>query len=307
MIAMFILISILTPADHKDGFKNKIEILPDLNGSTKILPLNTPVILRLDIDSVIGKTQLTSEDFMYQLTESRKGFLKKDRVKGILLYIDSPGGAPTDSDTIYKNLLSYKEKYSVPVFAFVDGMCASGGFYIACASNKIYASPMSIIGSVGSLMGPFVNFSKALDKWGIGSITLTQGKDKDIMNPLRPWTKDEDQTLKEINEYIYQRFVSTVSYSRNINKDKIINEYGAHVFSCQKAKEIGYIDVADAYYEDALKDLLKEANIDISKPYQVVTLSLKKKWYHPLIGQTKTALQAFLKHLITGAAYAAGN
>ncbi len=306
LIPTFIIFTILAP-DHKEGFKNKIEILPDLDGNTKMLPLTSPVILELDVFGVIGKSQLTSTDFMYQLIESRKGFLKKDRVKGILLHINSPGGAATDSDAIYRYLLAYKEKYKVNVFAYIDGICASGGFYIACASDKIYSSQMSMIGSVGSLLGPFINVSKVLESWGINTLTLTEGKDKDIMNPLRSWNKDEDKTLKDINDYIYQRFVSIVSLSRNIEKSKIINEYGAHIFNSQKAKEIGYIDIANSSYEEALKDLLSEAKINPSNPYQVVTLSPKKTWYQPLITQTKATIQNFLKEFLLSANFLNAN
>lgn len=296
IIPAFIIFSIFMPGDQKDSFKNRLEILPDLNGNTKILSLGSPVILQLDIHGVIGKS-LTSTDIMHQLIESRKGLLRNDRVKGILLNINSPGGEATDSDDIYRNLLAYKEKYKVPIFTYVNGLCASGSFYIACASNSIYASPMSMIGSVGSLLGPFFNFSKAFDKWGINTLTLTEGKDKDMMNPFRPWKKDEEQSLVDINEYIYQRFVNIVSLSRHIDKDKIINEYGAKVFNCQKAKEIGYIDRAGSSYNEALEDLLNKAQIDTSKTYQIVGLYPKKIWYHAFISKTQSFIKTIIKEL----------
>jgi protease IV len=307
LIITFIILSIFAPSDHRDGFKNKIEILPDLNGSTKIQPVTCPVILQLDVHGVIGKSQLMSSDFMYQLIESRKGFLKNDRVKAILLHINSPGGSAVDSDAIYRNLIAYKEKYNVAVFAYVDGICASGGFYIACAADKIYSSPMSMIGSVGSLLGPFINVSKVLESWKIDAVTLTEGKDKDIMNPLRPWTKDEDKTLKDINDYIYQRFVNIVATSRKIDRDLITNQYGAHIFQPEKAKDIGYIDISDASYEETLKDLLTKVKIDHTKPYQVVTLYPKKTWYQPLIEQTNTSIQNFIKNFLLNSTYPIAN
>ena len=66
----------------------------------------------------------------------------------------APGGAADDSVGIYRALCEYKKKYNVPIYAFVDGLCASGGMYIACAADKIYATPSSVIGSVGVIMGP---------------------------------------------------------------------------------------------------------------------------------------------------------
>ena len=303
IIPIFIIFSILTSSDQKQGTKNKLEILPDLNGNTKTLALNSPAVLQLDVSGVIGKAHLTANDFNYQLIESRKGLLKNNRVKAILLHINSPGGSANDSDDIYRNLLAYKEKYKTPIYAYVDGLCASGGFYIACACDKVYASPCSIIGSVGSLLGPFFNFAKAMDNYGIESTTVTDGKDKDMMNPFRKWKKDEDASLKILNEYIYQRFVSIVAKARHIDKDTIINEYGAHVFNTEKAQNIGYIDRGNSSYDEALEDLLKDANIDKDKNYQVVALYPKKMWYYPFLSQTKHFFETVLKDLFSSVKY----
>jgi len=302
-IPSLILFSLFAPSEHKEGAKNRIEILPDLNGNTKMLSLSSPVVLELDIHGIIGKTPLTYKDVMHQLIESRKGLLKNNRVKGILLHINSPGGAATDSDDIYRHLLAYKKKYNVPIYAFVDGMCASGGFYIACASEKIYSTPMSMIGSIGSRLGPFFNVSKFLDNYGVDSETITAGKDKDMMNPFRPWKKDEDESLEDINKYIYNRFVSIVAQSRNIDKDKIINEFGAKIFDNEKAKEIGYIDTPNSSYREALEDLLDKANIDKTKTYQIVALYPKKSWFYPLACQTRSFIETLLKDMLLTTKY----
>ncbi|NGX33844.1 MAG: putative signal peptide peptidase SppA [Candidatus Anoxychlamydiales bacterium] len=303
IIPSIILFAILSTSDQKQGTKNKLEILPDLNGSTKMLSLNTPAILQLEVHGVIGTAHLTSKDVNFQLIESRKGILKNDRVKALLLHINSPGGAATDSDTIYRNILAYKERYNVPVYAYVDGMCASGGFFIACAADQIYTSPFSMIGSVGSLMGPFFNFYNIMEKYGVKSLTITAGKDKDMLNPFREWKTSEDQNIQKINEYVYKKFVDIVATSRNIDKDKIINEYGAHVFDSDEAKEIGYTDVANSSYEIALTALLEKADIDETKNYQVVCLYPKKIWYQPFLTQTKSFFKSFLKEFLVSSKY----
>ncbi len=303
LIPSIILFAILSSPDQKQVMKNKLEILPDLNGNTKMLPLNTPAILQLEIHGIIGSGHLTSKDLKFQLIESRKGILKNDRVKAILLHINSPGGAATDSDEIYRSILMYKKRYNVPVYAYVDGMCASGGFFIACASDQIYTSAFSMIGSVGSLMGPFFNFYSIMEKYGIKSLTITAGKDKDMLNPFRQWKENEDKSVQKINKCIYEKFVNIVANARNLDKEKIINEYGADIFDPEEAKEIGYIDVANSSYEAALKALLKEANIDEDKNYQVVTLYPKKIWYQPFLTQTKSLLISFLKEIFPSFKY----
>ena len=126
-----------------------------------------PVILKIDIDGVIGIGDLTYKKIQNSLLDSREGLLAPNRVKALLLYIDSPGGSADDADDIYRAILSYKKKYQVPVYAFVDGMCASGGMYIACAADRIFSTPTSVIGSVGVLLGPTFNFSGLMERYGV--------------------------------------------------------------------------------------------------------------------------------------------
>src|SRR5690606_22323692 len=115
--------------------------------------------LQINVHGVIGDAKSGIDTKMAQniLLDSRTGDFKNERGKGILLHMNTPGGTVVDSDNIYRMLKTYKERYKVPVFAFVDGLCASGGMYISCAADKVYAGPASIIGSVGVIIGPFFN------------------------------------------------------------------------------------------------------------------------------------------------------
>ena len=135
-----------------------------------------------------------------QLFESCEGTLK-NRVKAIMLHIDSPGGTVTDSHNIYASLLDYKEKYQVPIFAYVNGMCASGGMYVACAANEIFSNPTAAIGSVGVRVCPFFNFSKLMERFEISQVTLTKGKNKDMGSPYRPLREGEFSPLEAILDY----------------------------------------------------------------------------------------------------------
>lgn len=248
-------------------------IMPDAKGERTLLPGSTPAILRIDFRGVIGTGDLTAEKIQDILLDSREDFLKNNRVKGIFLQMDTPGGTVTDADAIYRALLDYKAKYKIPIYAYVDGLCASGGMYIVSAADKVFATPASTIGSIGVIMGPTFNFADAMVKVGISSLTLTEGKDKDMLNPFRAWKPDEGASLKTIIADLYGRFVSIVTTARpNLNKDKLINDYGANVFISKEAKDLGYIDVADSSYSDALTALVQAAGIDEKTDYQVVQL-----------------------------------
>ena len=110
-------------------------IMPDAEGDRTVLSGHSPAILRIDLRGVIGIGDLTSDKIESILLDSREDFLRGDRVKAILLYINTPGGASDDCATIYQALSSYKTKHNIPIYAYVDGMCASAGIYIACVAD----------------------------------------------------------------------------------------------------------------------------------------------------------------------------
>ncbi|MES2344410.1 MAG: S49 family peptidase [Chlamydiota bacterium] len=276
----------------------EISIAADADGNRKLLPMTTPVILRIDLHGVIGEGKLTSESIEKVLYGSREDFLGNNRVKAILLHIDTPGGIASDADGIDRLLMNYKKKYNIPIYAFVDGICASGGMYIAAAADKIYATGDSIIGAIGVIMGPAFNFSEVMKKVGVESLTLTEGKDKDMLNPFRPWKPGEDASLRTIMDQLYARFVDVIITSRpQIGREKLINEYGAHVFSAVDAQKIGYIDVADSEYSDALTALCHTAGISADAPYQVVSLKTETSFVSSLIENRFNPIPGKITHV----------
>lgn len=275
-----------------------VMIAPDQKGKRELLSDSAPVILRMNFHGVIGDGDLISETIDNLLVDSREGLFKQGRVKAILLHMSTPGGTVTDADDIYRALLSYKEAYKVPVYAFVDGLCASGGVYISAAADKIYASPSSVIGSVGVILGPTFNVSGAMDKYGIQSLTLTQGKDKDMLNPFRPWKEGEDQSLRTITEKLYSRFVEVVLAARPMmDKEKLINQYGAQVFVASEAQKLGYIDEGDSSYKVALSDLAIAAGLKEDE-YQVFELKPRHPFLSELTQSKLSLLKGELTHVV---------
>ena len=254
--------------------KSEIMVMPDAHGNRMMLPPSSPVILRIDFSGVIGMGDLTGEKIQNILLDSQDDMLKGGRVKAVLLCMNTPGGVASEGAAIYRALMDYKMKYKVPIYTYVDGLCASGGMYIACASDKIYATPSSVIGSVGVRMGPNFNFSDAMTKVGVSALTLTAGKDKDELNPFRPWKPDEAASLQTIVSAIYDQFIDVVSMARpKLTKEKLVHECGADVFIAEAAEMHGYIDDAMSNYMMSLMALTHAAGIGEQQPYQVVQLS----------------------------------
>lgn len=272
-------------------------IQANAEGVRKVLPSTSPVILKVNIQGVIGMDDLTRHKFQELLIESREKSLKNDRVKAILLCIDSPGGTVSDADGIYHALKAYKKQFEVPVYAYVDGLCASGGMYIACAADKIYASDASLVGSIGVLFPAMFNFVKLMEKVGIDSKTLTAGKGKDEMNPFRTWQPDEGANYQKIVDDFYSIFVDIVVGNRpNVDREKLIVEYGANIFPAKKSQEIGYIDQSGFSLNETLADLAEHAGLE-KDDYQVIELK-EENWFRSLFKSSRemSLFRGVIKH-----------
>lgn len=276
--------------------KSTLTLSPDAEGQRTLLSETTPVILRINFNGVIGEGDLTYQKIEHMLLDSREGILKKDRVKAIVLYMNTPGGLATDGDGIYHALKAYKEKFHVPIYTFVEGLCASGGMFIAAASDKIYATSDSVIGSIGVILGPTFNVADTMDKLGIKALTLTEGKNKDTLNPFRPWTPGEESSLKNILAGLYEQFTDIMIESRpQINKDLLINDYGAKVFIAEEASKIGYIDNPKATYNQTLTDLAAAAGIE--GKYQVLQIAPPRSILSEVAKGSSTILKGKVHHI----------
>jgi signal peptide peptidase SppA len=280
LFALFGSMSTVTDGAPEITYKYSPEIAANGDGIRKDMPSDTPIILKIDITGIIGLDDLTKQAIELQLVESRERSLK-DRVKAILLNINTPGGTVDDANGIYLALKHYKETYKVPVYAYVNGLAASGGMYVACAADKIYANDASIVGSVGVILATMLNFSEVLDKFGIKTMTLYDGKGKDNLNPLRPWKAGEEDNIKSIMNAYYKTFVDIVTSNRpRLDKAKLIDVYGADIYIASVAKEFGYVDEVGVSLEDVIKELAKKIDIKDDN-YQVIALT-NESWISQL-------------------------
>lgn len=278
-------------------YKYSPEIKPNALGVRKSLSSTAPVILKINFRGILGTEALNRHTIRQQLIESRERSFKDNRVKALLLHIDSPGGTVVDADAIYRAIKDYKETYKVPVFAYVDGLCASGGMYVAASADKIFASDVSIIGSIGVISPSFFNVSQLLDKVGVQSLTLSDGKGKDDLNPLRPWRKGEEDNIKAIIANFYDMFIEIITTNRpELNKAKLIDDYGANIFVATKAKEYGYIDESGYSLNQTLNELAKKIGIE-DDYYQVVELE-SRSWITELFKSEWGLLKGRITHQV---------
>jgi len=305
-VAIFVLVLGLSSVSNAIELpeKSKITLQPDANWKQEILSHSAPIIMKINVAGIIGTGDLKIEKFKQMLIDSREGVFAKNRVKGILLYVNSPGGSAVDSAGIHQLLLAYKEKFHVPIYAFVEGLCASGGMYISSAADQIYATADSTIGSIGVRLGPIFNVSQTMEKVGISSLTLTEGKNKDALNPFRPLKPGEEDPLKAVIAGDYKQFIDAIVKARpRLSKEKLINEYGANVFIAKTAQEYGYIDNGKATYDQTLKALVTQAGIDEKTQYQVLQIEPYQSILRDLAESKNTLLKGKLKHVFPTGTY----
>ncbi len=139
---------------------------------------------------------------------------KDSKTKGVILRINSPGGSPVQAGEIYDEMMRLRAKYpKIPLYVVVDDMCASGGYYVASAADKIFVNKASIVGSIGVLMDGF-GFTGTMDKLGIQRRLLTAGKNKDFLDPFSPEVPSQVAYAKQMLQQIHEQFIDAVKAGR---------------------------------------------------------------------------------------------
>lgn len=170
---------------------------------------------------------------------------KSDSVKAVVLRLDSPGGSPLASDLIWHELMELKK--NKPVIASVGGMAASGGYYIACAADKIVAEPTSIVGSIGVFGGKFV-VGEALEQLGITSYTFPASPEPGAaaraayMSPLTPWDEATRSRVEDSMRHIYRLFIQRVAKGRGMPESKVEKTAEGAIFSGLQGRDRGLVD-----------------------------------------------------------------
>ena len=282
-----------------DRFQAKL--LPDAQGNILPATETDPILLQINIHGAIGKENLTDAHFETLLQKLQDNTLiNMDRVKGLFLNIDSRGGCVKSTFAIFQMLKAFKAKYSLPIMAYVDGTCASGGYYLACLADHIECTPISVVGSVGARGGPFVNVQGLSEKYGVRAAYITAGKSKIYMPPFDSWPEQVEEipgynSLHNILEKIYDQFVEVVATHRaqqGLTRHLLETKYGAHVFIAEEAKEYGYIDDALATRRSSIEHLANACGLEGT--YHVVSLEKQPPLLEQLFENNVNFIQSVL-------------
>lgn len=204
---------------------------------------------------------------VHELTSTLRDAAEDDSVKAVVLWIDSPGGSAGACQEIVSEIR--KLSAQKPVVAYVGGIAASGGYYVATACDKIVADPLAILGNIGV---SYVHYDLSVhyDKEGIKVYVIKTGPYKDIGTEYRPLTEKEKEMMKEIVYAYFDQFLDDIALGRDLDKDYVEQYADGRLFMAEKALSIGFIDdtgdLDDAVDLAAALAKIKKPKVEIIKP-----------------------------------------
>jgi protease-4 len=229
---------------------DEVHVAGERDGQHKVLQIAIRGVIAEGASPVLGAAGGTVTQFKRALRRAAA-----DDVLGVLLYVDSPGGGVTDSDTIYQMVRAFRRDHpDKPVLALFGDIAASGGYYVAVAAEAIIARRTSITGSIGVIMSAW-NFAEAAKKLGVEQIAIKSERTpyKDMLSPTRELAPAERKMLTGIVDELYDQFVSVVDEGRtNLDREQVLRAATGGIYTARQAKELGLVDdIGD--YDTALQ------------------------------------------------------
>jgi protease-4 len=221
-------------------------------------------IALVDVDGFIGlgdgASMLWSGTTVADVREKLERAAADGRVRAVVLRINSPGGSAAASDMIYEDVTKFRQSSGKPVVASLVGTAASGGYYVALASDRIVAAPTTVTGSVGVIMH-FINVEGLYGKIGLRSEVIKSGARKDIGSPTRSLTAEEREILQGVNKAFFDRFLSAMRQRRTqMTEQDVAIVSDGRILTADQAIELNMIDQI-GYPDDAVAAALELANI----------------------------------------------
>ncbi len=202
-----------------------------------------PVVAVLRLSGVIGNVGPARQGLsLAALAGPIERAFKLSRVKAVALCINSPGGSPVQSSLLARRIRALAEEKEVPVVAFTEDVAASGGYWLACAADEIFADESSIIGSIGVVYAGF-GFTDLIKRIGVERRVYTAGEHKSMLDPFRPEQAEDVERLKALQRDVHESFKTLVRGRRGDRLKAATEElFTGEFWSGGKALEMGLID-----------------------------------------------------------------
>jgi len=193
----------------------------------------------IDVVGAIAENEVANAD---SIIEGLRDAVKDKKTKGIVLNINSPGGSPVQSAYVYDEIKRLKLKYpKIPVYAVVSDICASGGYYIAAAADKIYVNQSSMIGSIGVVMNGF-GFVNTMEKLGVDRRLIIAGEHKALMDPFSPANEEETKHMQTLLDDVHEQFIAAVKAGRGDRLQVTKDMFSGLVWTGEQGVKLGLAD-----------------------------------------------------------------
>ena len=210
-----------------------------------------PKIAVVELDGVIFSPK--------QMVSQLKKFADDDSVKAIVIHVNSPGGGVAASEEIYREVKRIRDEKKKRIVASIETVGASGAYYVASATNKIYADKGSVVGSIG-VIAEWVNYGELLRWAKLNPITMKAGEFKDTGSPTREMTPAEREYMQSLIDNMHKQFIQAVADGRHAQEEDIRAIANGKVWTGEQAAELKLVDqIAD--FEEAVKDTARAVNI----------------------------------------------
>jgi protease-4 len=191
-----------------------------------------------------------------KVEKALRAAFKDENTRGVVLRINSPGGSPVQAQNIYDEMLRLRKKYpSIPLYAVIEDICASGGYYVASAADRIYVTRSSIVGSIGVRMDGF-GVTGLMEKLGVERRLITAGKNKGFLDPFLPEDPKQKEYAQAMVEEIHQQFIGDVRKGRGKRLKETPDMFSGLIWTGEKSVELG---LADGFgtLDEVARDVIK--------------------------------------------------
>lgn len=217
------------------------------------------------IDGVISSDDDASAD---ALVGALNDAWENPHTVAIVLLINSPGGTPVQAQRVYDEIMRLRKLGGKPIDAVIEDMGASGAYYIASAADHIYASPSSLVGSIGVISAGF-GYDEAMKKVGVERRVYTAGSNKDMLDPFRPVSEDQRVHLQTVLNSTHQKFIADVKAGRGERLHETPDMFSGLVWSGEQAVSLGLVDElknVDELIRDKVDDRTAVVDYTVEKP-----------------------------------------
>lgn len=193
----------------------------------------------VDVQGVIAHDSAASADL---IVRGLRAAFDDVNTRGVILRINSPGGSPVQAGYINDEIYRLRAKHpDIPLYAVIEDLCASGGYYVAVAADRIYADKASIVGSIGVRMDGF-GFVESLDKLGVERRLLTAGENKGFLDPFSPLDPEHVEHVQKLLAEMHEQFINTVLKGRRDRLSDHAELFSGLIWSGERSLELGLVD-----------------------------------------------------------------